>query len=141
MNATKPPFDNDNLRKAVNLAIDRYGYAEVVWFGEDRWTPTRYLDETTWGLKPEEVQKLPGWARGDAKAAEIEEADFYENKAPKEWLEALKPLGTDKNKLFLEEAPYLIAIFEKKYSLKNQKSGPKKLIDWKFTTHSTKFCI
>ena len=54
-------------------------------------------------------------------AAEIEEADFYNNKAPKEWLEALKPLGTDKNKLFLEDAPYLIAIFEKKYSLKNKK--------------------
>tara|TARA_Y100001970_G_scaffold148135_1_gene181797 strand:- start:1390 stop:2055 length:666 start_codon:yes stop_codon:yes gene_type:complete len=54
-------------------------------------------------------------------AAEIEEADFYDNKAPKEWLEALKPLGTDKNKLFLEEAPYLIAIFEKKFSLKNRK--------------------
>jgi len=54
-------------------------------------------------------------------AAEIEEKDFYENKAPKEWLEALKPLGTDKNKLFLEEAPYLIAIFEKKFSLKNNK--------------------
>ena len=50
-------------------------------------------------------------------AAEEEERDFYENKAPKEWLEALKPLGTDKNKSFLEEAPYLIAIFEKKYSL------------------------
>ena len=54
-------------------------------------------------------------------AAEVEEADFYENKAPKEWIEALKPLGTDKNKLFLEEAPYIIAIFEKKYSLKNRK--------------------
>ncbi len=54
-------------------------------------------------------------------AAEIEEADFYENKAPREWLEALKPLGTDKNKIFLEEAPYLIAIFEKKYTLKNNK--------------------
>jgi nitroreductase len=54
-------------------------------------------------------------------AAEIEEKDFYENKAPKEWLEALKPLGTDKNKIFLEDAPYLIAIFEKKYSLKNKK--------------------
>ena len=36
-------------------------------------------------------------------------------------MEALNPLGTDKNKLFLEEAPYLIAIFEKKYSLKNKK--------------------
>ncbi len=54
-------------------------------------------------------------------AAEIEEKDFYENKAPKEWLDALKPLGTDKKKLFLEDAPYLIAIFEKKFSLKNNK--------------------
>ena len=54
-------------------------------------------------------------------AAEIEEAEFYDNKAPQEWLEALKPLGTDKHKLFLEEAPYLIAIFEKKYSVKNKK--------------------
>jgi len=54
-------------------------------------------------------------------AAEIEEKEFYENKAPKEWLDALKPLGTDKNKSFLEEAPYLIAIFEKKYSLKFKK--------------------
>ena len=54
-------------------------------------------------------------------AAEAEERDFYENKAPKEWLDALKPLGTDKNKLFLEEAPYLIVIFEKKFSLKNKK--------------------
>ena len=54
-------------------------------------------------------------------AAEIEEKEFYEKKAPKEWLEALKPLGTDKNKSFLEEAPYLIAVFEKKQSIKNKK--------------------
>ena len=54
-------------------------------------------------------------------AAEIEEKEFYEKKAPKEWLEALKPLGTDKNKFFLEEAPYLIAVFEKKHSIKNKK--------------------
>jgi iodotyrosine deiodinase len=52
-------------------------------------------------------------------AAEAEEEEFYKNKAPKEWLDALKPLGTDKNKEFLEDAPYLIAIFEKKFSLKN----------------------
>ena len=55
-------------------------------------------------------------------AAEKEEKNFYNNKAPKEWLDALKPLGTDSNKDFLEIAPYLIAIFEKKYSLNgNQK--------------------
>ena len=54
-------------------------------------------------------------------AAEIEEKEFYEKRAPKEWLDALKPLGTDKSKLFLEEAPYLIAIFEKKFSINKHK--------------------
>lgn len=54
-------------------------------------------------------------------AAEKEEFKFYNSKAPKEWLKALEPLGTDSNKVFIEEAPYLIAIFEKKYSIKNKK--------------------
>ena len=53
-------------------------------------------------------------------AAEKEELEFYNSKAPKEWLKALEPLGTDSNKDFLETAPFLIAIFEKKYSLKNK---------------------
>jgi len=48
-------------------------------------------------------------------AAEKEEREFYHGKAPIEWLDALKPFGTDEHKLFLETAPYLIAIFEKKY--------------------------
>ena len=47
--------------------------------------------------------------------AEIEEEEFYSNKAPEEWLEVLEPLGTDANKEFLETAPYLIIIFEKKF--------------------------
>jgi len=51
-------------------------------------------------------------------AAEKEERDFYNFKAPHAWLEALKPLGTDSNKDFLEEAPILIAIFEKKFTIK-----------------------
>ena len=55
------------------------------------------------------------------KAAEKEENEFYSHKAPKEWLEALKPLGTDSDKIFLENAPYLIAIFEKKYSFSKNK--------------------
>ena len=54
------------------------------------------------------------------KAAEKEEDEFYSNKAPREWLKALEPLGTDKNKDFLEKAPILIEIYEKKYSLKNK---------------------
>ena len=48
-------------------------------------------------------------------AAEKEEKLFYEEKAPKEWLDALAPLGTDANKPFLETAPYLIAIFQQRF--------------------------
>ena len=48
--------------------------------------------------------------------AEKEEENFYKYKAPKEWLDALTPLGTDENKKFIENATYLIAIFEKKFS-------------------------
>ncbi len=47
--------------------------------------------------------------------AEKEERDFYHHRAPREWLEALAPLGTDEHKPFLEAAPYLIVIFAQAY--------------------------
>lgn len=50
-------------------------------------------------------------------AAEAEEREFYAHRASPEWLEALKPLGTDTDKPFLETAPWLIAVFLKKYDL------------------------
>lgn len=50
-------------------------------------------------------------------AAEEEEREFYEHRAPAEWLEALAPLGTDSNKPFLDIAPWLIAIFAQPYSI------------------------
>ncbi|MFZ0545556.1 MAG: nitroreductase family protein [Candidatus Promineifilaceae bacterium] len=50
-------------------------------------------------------------------AAEEEEQEFYQSRAPQEWLDALAPLGTDPNKPFLETAPYLIAIFAQSYGL------------------------
>ena len=49
--------------------------------------------------------------------AEIEEREFYDGRAPQEWLDALAPLGTDEHKEFLDVAPWLIAIFEKTHSL------------------------
>ncbi|HQY25785.1 MAG TPA: nitroreductase family protein [Thermoflexales bacterium] len=48
--------------------------------------------------------------------AEEEEREFYAGRAPREWLDALAPLGTDANKPFLETAPYLIAIFAQSYA-------------------------
>lgn len=50
-------------------------------------------------------------------AAEKEEKEFYTNRAHKEWLDALAPLGTDEQKPFLEKAPHLIAIFAKSYDI------------------------
>jgi iodotyrosine deiodinase len=49
--------------------------------------------------------------------AEQEEREFYSKRAPKEWLEALEPFGTDHHKPYLEIAPYLIVIFAKSYGL------------------------
>ena len=49
-------------------------------------------------------------------AAEKEEAAFYQERAPEEWLQALEPLGTDEHKPFLETAPYLIVIFAQSYA-------------------------
>jgi nitroreductase len=49
-------------------------------------------------------------------AAEAEERDFYHRRAPEEWLEALRPLGTDEHKPYLETAPWLIAVFLKRFA-------------------------
>jgi nitroreductase len=48
-------------------------------------------------------------------AAEAEELEFYAHRAPPEWLEVLRPLGTDSNKPFLEIAPWLIAVFIRRF--------------------------
>ncbi|MEM8858332.1 MAG: nitroreductase family protein [Chloroflexota bacterium] len=50
-------------------------------------------------------------------AAEEEERAFYNGKAPKEWLDALAPLGTDEHKDFLTIAPYIIAVFAKSHDM------------------------
>lgn len=49
-------------------------------------------------------------------AAEVEERALYQHRASEEWLQALAPLGTDENKPFLEAAPWLIAVFLKKFT-------------------------
>ena len=49
--------------------------------------------------------------------AEKEEREFYNNRASNEWLKDLEPFETNDSKPFLEEAPYLIVIFEEKYSI------------------------
>lgn len=59
----------------------------------------------------------PELKRRIRQAAEAEEKQFYETRAPDDWLEALAPLGTDEHKPFLERAPYLIVIFAERYGV------------------------
>ena len=49
--------------------------------------------------------------------AERAERKFYDKIAPKEWLEALEPLGTDFNKNYLTVAPWLVVVFRRDYDI------------------------
>ena len=48
-------------------------------------------------------------------AAEREEEKFYDGGAGPQWLAALEPIGTDRSKPHLTDAPWLIAIFAQRY--------------------------
>ena len=50
-------------------------------------------------------------------AAEAEEREAYEHRMTEEWLRALEPLGTDWRKPHIEDAPYVIVVFEQAYGL------------------------
>ena len=71
------------------------------------------------------IVKDPKIKRKIRKAAEIEEKEFYGRRAPKEWLDDLNQFGTDWNKPFLEEAPYLIVIFSKKFDMNDDGTNKK----------------
>jgi nitroreductase len=61
------------------------------------------------------VVRDPETKRRIREAAEAEEREFYERRAPPEWLADLAPLGTDWRKPFLEIAPCLIVVFRLDY--------------------------
>jgi iodotyrosine deiodinase len=69
-------------------------------------------------------------------AAEQEERAFYEKRAPKEWLDALAPLGTDWRKEFLETAPCLIVVFKVDYALQYSANGQERRIKHYYATES-----
>lgn len=63
------------------------------------------------------VVSRPEIKRRIREAAEREEREFYRRRAPREWLEALEPMGTDENKPYLDRAPVLIVIFAENYAV------------------------
>ena len=57
------------------------------------------------------IVESPEVKRRIRSAAEQEEREFYERRASNGWLEDLAPLATGPEKPFLEDAPFLIAVF------------------------------
>lgn len=49
--------------------------------------------------------------------AETAEHEFYTQRAPQEWLDALAPLGTDFHKDYLTVAPWIVVVFRRDYDL------------------------
>lgn len=50
-------------------------------------------------------------------AAEAEERENYGGRMPREWMDALAPLGTDFNKNHITDAPYVVVLFRQLYGL------------------------
>ena len=50
-------------------------------------------------------------------AAEKEEYESYHGRMSERWLDDLKPIGTDWDKPFLEEAPWLVIVFKRIYEV------------------------
>ncbi len=53
------------------------------------------------------------------KAAEEEEYESYTGRMSERWKKNLEPLGTDWNKPFLEEAPWLVIVFKRVYEMED----------------------
>ncbi len=66
----------------------------------------------------------PETKRRIREAAEAEERAFYERRAPEDYKDAVKPIGTDALKPHITDAPYLIVVFERAYGL--EPDGTKK---------------
>lgn len=120
-----PKIDNRSDKELIDRAREFYATMQkrrTVRDFSDRLVPREVIEHCirSAGAAPS-VANLQPWhfvAITDPKvkreirvAAEAEEKEFYEHRAPKAWLEALAPLGTDWHKPFLETAPWLIAIF------------------------------
>jgi nitroreductase len=118
----------DEMRKRARSFYKEADRRRTVRSFSDQPVPRAIIEDClrTAGTAPNGANKQP-WhfsvvsdpdiKRQIREAAEEEEQKFYEGRATDEWLDALAPLGTNAEKPFLEQAPYLIAIFSQSYGL------------------------
>jgi peptide/nickel transport system substrate-binding protein len=63
VNQTAPPFDNPELRRAIVLALDRKPFIDILSEGQGKIGGVMLPPpEGVWGMPPEVIQALPGYA-------------------------------------------------------------------------------
>lgn len=82
VNREVPPFDNADMRRAMELAIDRQSFIDIAYHGEGQWSGAMLAPpEGEWGLPREELEKLESYGgtveERRAKAREIMESLGY----------------------------------------------------------------
>jgi nitroreductase len=74
-------------------------------------------------------------------AAEAEERASYSGRMSPEWLEALRPLGTNWVKEHITIAPYLIVVFEQIYGIQQDAQGEERQIKHYYTRESVGIAV
>jgi peptide/nickel transport system substrate-binding protein len=68
VNSSAPPFDNEKVRKAMALAIDRKSFIDILSEGNDKMGGGMLPGpEGTWGMPAEVLETLPGYGKDVAK--------------------------------------------------------------------------
>ncbi|MGD2130888.1 MAG: nitroreductase family protein [Lysobacterales bacterium] len=136
---TNWPFENldfeelppEEMRRRARAFYERARRRRTVRDFSDRPVPREIIENTirAAGSAPSGANMQPwhfvavadaGLKRKIREAAEKEEQALYSHRASEEWLKALEPLGTDEHKPFLETAPWLIAVFLKKFTIDDE---------------------
>jgi len=79
--------------------------------------------------------------RAIREAAEAEERESYARRMSDEWVAALKPLGTDWQKPHLEQAPYLIVVFEQAYGIAVDAGGTERTVKHYYVRESVGIAV
>lgn len=125
---SRPEQSEQELIKNAQEFYEKMASRRTVREFETRSIPIEVLENIilTAGTAPSGAHKQP-WTfclisdpeikRAIRQAAEAEEKISYSKRMPEDWKNDLKPLGTDWEKPFLEEAPYLIVVFKQSYGI------------------------
>ena len=108
--ASRQFFQTMNRRRSVRMFSDQPVSRETIeWIVRSAHTAPSGANKQPWRFV---CVSDPALKREIRLGAEAEEREFYSRRANAEWLEDLKPLGTDDDKAFLEVAPWLIVVFK-----------------------------